>query len=276
MKENGEMRVFLRGPQSPRTLLGVRTICKMFSASLQEEHQVTQSICVHPNSQSSMWVFCDGERWLKMLSRVTGVQIAFPNPRGNNGDKQIVTISGSVHGMAVAWFVLMSMMPVALRLNIPPHLDEPSLRALHPHITKDLHVNFLAPRSVPASEEQEDLNLAFNNYSVQKRAPMKEVKTEKEVKTVKEVKMENLPESDLKITLREDNLEKPRMGSIETSTGSGSRLDPDCHDYQNYDGSCDDFPGQVRTYIVGPVPRIFARVDSAKGDRRTYALEHVY
>ncbi|GAU93067.1 hypothetical protein RvY_05056 [Ramazzottius varieornatus] len=155
MKENGEMQVFIRGPQSPRTLLGVRTICKMFSASPQEEHQVTQSICVHPNSQSSMWVFCDGERWLKMLSRVTGVQIAFPNPRGNNGDQQTVTISGSVHGVAAAWIVLMSMMPVTLRLNIPPNLDEASLRALHQHITKDLHVNFLAPRSVPASEGQQ-------------------------------------------------------------------------------------------------------------------------
>lgn len=57
----------------------------------------------------------------------------------------------------------------------------------------------------------------------------------------------------------EVNLEKPRMGSIQTSTvtGSSKRLDPDCHYYQYYDGSWDDFPGQVRTYIVRPVPRIF-------------------
>lgn len=155
-KENGEMQVFIRGPQSSRTLVGVRAICTIFSAGLpQDDYQISQLMCVHPNSQSSMWVFCDGERWLKMLSRVTGVRIAFPNPRGNNGDRQTVSITGSVNGVAAAFIVLMSMMPVTLRLNIPSNMDEVSLRVLYEHITKDLHVNFLAPRSVPSTDGQQ-------------------------------------------------------------------------------------------------------------------------
>lgn len=149
--ENGVIKeVNIRGPQERRTLEGARKILKYLTRGTTDE--VTQDICVHPHSQSAMWDLCNGERWLKEISSVNRVTIAFPTPRGD--DKQTIVLRGPLLGVAAAWLILMSLLPITVRVFVGRDTD--FRRAdLERYITSDLQVNFLVPRKERNSDDRQ-------------------------------------------------------------------------------------------------------------------------
>lgn len=152
-------QVVIRGAQDYRTLQGVKMVISLFvdSASIiRSSPEVTQEICIHPHSQSAMWNLCNGERWLKDISENTKVSIVFPSPRSE--DKQTIVLRGPVDGVAAAWILLMSLLPITVRVFINRDIDF-RRDDLERYISHDLQVNFLVPRKERRPEDRQYIEL---------------------------------------------------------------------------------------------------------------------
>ncbi|OQV19600.1 putative Protein bicaudal C-like protein 1 [Hypsibius exemplaris] len=146
-------QVSIRGPQSSRTLVGVETLCSFFAPQVDKAaHVVIQTMCVHPTSQSSMIDLCDGERRLARIGQYCRVGIAFPDPRragSGSNDKQTMTLTGNIRSVAAAWIMLMSMLPVTLRVFVSHDMDYQR----YENYMKQLGVSFLVPKKEPGPQD---------------------------------------------------------------------------------------------------------------------------
>ncbi|XP_055342681.1 uncharacterized protein LOC129591165 isoform X2 [Paramacrobiotus metropolitanus] len=151
---NGAL-IHVRGPQNARTLLGAKSIVDYFARSAQRnevEESVTATLYIHPHSQSAMYSLCDAEALISQISKVTRVSITFPNPRQESGDKQKVKIRGSVKGTAAAWLMLMSILPVTVRLFVD--CSNVNVRGVTDFLQNRLQVNVLTANGALRGERQ--------------------------------------------------------------------------------------------------------------------------